>query len=65
MSYVIKGPRGYVTPRNSKHSFTRSIEAARIFNSVEAAKSECCGDEVVYSILFSRPVTVYEPGNPK
>lgn len=39
--------RAYVGPPGAKSSFTRDIRKARVFESLQAAEADCCGDERV------------------
>jgi len=39
--------RGYVTPAGSRNSYTRYLQAARVFDTREAAERERCPDNEV------------------
>jgi len=49
MKYVIKKRQYYVSKKGNKNSYTTLLKKARIFNTLEDAKKECCGNErIVY-----------------
>lgn len=53
MGYVIKRTDqggGYVTPSGSEHSYTRSLEHARIFSTRAEAAGHACSNERVIAV---------------
>ena len=54
--YVVKkvGTRDrkrWLARAGSKHSYTASLMKARMFPSLEAARAECCGNEVAIKFI--------------
>ena len=52
MMYVIRRNEDgkYVTKPESKHTYTRRLEDARVFRSREAAEWHACGNEQVMTV---------------
>ena len=47
MKYLIKKRQYYVSKEGRKKSYTTLLKHARIFNTLEEAKKNCCGNERV------------------
>lgn len=50
MKWVIMLGNKYVTPPGSERSYTLYLERARLFDTVEAAERERCGNERVVEV---------------
>lgn len=52
MGYVLVNSETgkYVAPAGSEHSYTRSLQRARIYPTREAAVGDSCGNEIAQSV---------------
>lgn len=49
--YILRRDDGYfATPPGRRHSYSQRLQDARVFPSLEAAKSEACANEAVISV---------------